>query len=75
MPRVITIKIKMYSVDEACERLAKLVKHKRPRYTRGGFYGIVRKYKPELTETEFTELDLEELAELRQKPGRPRKNY
>lgn len=73
MPRVITVKINVYTVDEACEQLAKLAKHRRPRYTRGGFYNIVRKYKPELTKTEFTELDLQDLANVIRKPGRRRR--
>jgi len=68
----ITIRLKVYRLDEACERLAVLAKHKKPRYSRGGFYKIVRKYKPELIEPVITEADLEFIAEKMRKPGRPK---
>jgi len=73
VPRTITVQIKVYSVDEACERLAQLTRHKRPHYSHGGFYKIVRQYKPELTEATFSEVDLEFLANRMKKPGRPSK--
>ena len=63
----------MYTLDEACERLAVLTRHKKPRYSRGGFYRIVAKYKSDLIEPVITEADLEFLAERMEKPGRPRK--
>ena len=74
MPRTITVLIKVYSVDEACERLAQLTGYKRHRYSRGGFYKIIRRIKPELTEATFSEIDLKILADDIKKPGRPRKN-
>lgn len=62
----------MYTIDEACERLAVLSNHKKPHYSRGGFYRIVAKYKPDLIEPVITEADLEFLAERMEKPGRPK---
>ncbi|MBA7507317.1 hypothetical protein ES706_06035 [subsurface metagenome] len=73
MSKSVSIQLKVYTLDEACERLAVLAKHKRPRYSRGGFYNIVRKYKPELIEPLITEGDLEFLADRLKKPGRPPK--
>lgn len=73
MGKSITIQLKVYTLDEACERLAVLASHKEPRYSRGGFYKIVRKYKPELIEPVITEADLEFLADKLKKPGRPTK--
>jgi len=69
----ISIRLKVYTLDEACERLARLAGHKRERYSRGGFYNIVRKYKPELIEPVITEADLEFLADKLKGPGRPPK--
>lgn len=69
---IITLKIKVYSVDEARERLAELKKRKKP-YERGSFYKIIRDHKPEFQKALITEADLEELAKCIKKPGRPRK--
>jgi len=69
----ISIHLKVYTLDEACERLAVLANHRKPRYSRGGFYNIVRKYNPELIEPVITEGDLEFLADKLRKPGRPPK--
>ena len=71
MSKSISRAVKVYSLEEACERLAALSKHKNPRYSRGGFYKIVAKYKPDLLELFITEADLESLAEQIKKPGRP----
>lgn len=72
MGKEISIRLKVYTLDEACERLALLAKHKRKRYSRGGFYNIVRKYKPELIEPVITEEELEFIAKKIRKPGRPK---
>lgn len=72
MSKSILRSLKVYTLDEACERLAKLAKHKKPRYSHGGFYRIVGKYKPDLIEPVITEEDLEILAEQMRKPGRPK---
>jgi hypothetical protein len=69
----ISIHLKVYTLDEARERLAVLVSHKKPRYSRGGFYNIVRKYKPELIEPVITEEDLKFIVDKMRKPGRPKK--
>jgi len=68
-----SIQLKVYTLDEACERLAFLAHHRKPRYSRGGFYGIVSKYKPDLIEPVITEADLEFLVKQMGKPGRPKK--
>lgn len=67
-----SIQLKVYTFDEACERLAVLASHKKKRYSFGGLYKIIRKYKPELLEPVITEEDLEFLAHKIQKPGRPK---
>ncbi len=67
-----SIQLKVYTLDEACERLAVLAKHKKPRYSLGGLYKIIGKYKPELLEPVITEEDLEFLAHKIQKSGRPK---
>ena len=67
-----SIHLKVYTLDEACERLAVLAKHKKPRYSLGGLYKIIGEYKPELLEPVITEEDLEFLAEKIRKPGRPK---
>ena len=72
MSKLVSIKLKTYSIDEARERLASLTNHFNPTYTRAGFYNIVRKYKPELIEPVITEADLEYLSELIHKPARPK---
>ena len=72
MPRAINRRVKVYTIDEACERLAQLSGHKEPRYSRGGFYKIVHKHKPDLIEPVITEADLEFLVDKMQKPGRPK---
>lgn len=72
MDKSITRQLKVYTLDEACERLADLANHNKPRYSRGGFYNIIRKYKPDLIEPVITEGDLEFLAEKIKKPGRPK---
>lgn len=74
MPKPVSIGVKIYSLDEACERLAALANHRKPRYSRGGFYRIVQKYKPDLIEPVITDVDLEFLASKLRKPGRPRKS-
>jgi len=66
----ISIRLKVYTLDEACERLAVLASHKRKRYSLGGFYNIVRKHKPELIEPVITEGDLEFIANKMRRPGR-----
>jgi len=68
----ISRQLKVYTLDEACERLAELANHKKPRYSLGGFYRIVGKYKPDLIEPVITEADLEFLADKIKKPGRPK---
>ena len=73
MSKSVSIRIKTYTIDEARECLASLTKHRKPTYTRAGFYSIVRKYKPELIEPVITEADLEFLAGEISKPGRPKK--
>ena len=72
MSKSISRRIKVYTLDEACERLAVLARHRKPRYSRGGFYRIVRKYKPDLIEPVITEADLELLADQMPKLGRPK---
>ena len=72
MSKSISRQLKIYTLEEACERLAKLAKHKKPTYSRGGFYRIVAKYKPDLLEPVITEADLEFLAGKLKKPGRPK---
>ena len=72
MSKSISVHLKVYTLDEARERLAFLTKHKRKSYTRGGFYNLVRKHKPELIDPVITEGDLEFLAEKIRKPGRPK---
>jgi len=67
-----SIQLKVYTLDEACERLAVLAKHKKPRYSLGGLYKIIGMYKPELLEPVVTEEDLEFLAGKIRKPGRPK---
>ena len=67
-----SIHLKVYTLDEACERLAVLAKHKKRRYSIGGLYKIIVKYKPELLEPVITEEDLEFLADKIRKPGRPK---
>ena len=69
---IITLKIKVYSVDEARERLAELRKRKKP-YERGSFYKIIRGHKPELKKGLITDADLEDLAKCIKQPGRPPK--
>ena len=66
------IQLKVYTLDEACERLAVLAKHKKQRYSLGGLYKIIRKYKSELLEPVITEEDLEFLAQEIRRPGRPK---
>lgn len=73
MSKSISRHIKVYTLDEARERLAVLAKHGKPRYSRGGFYRIIRKYKPDLIEPVITEADLEFLVKQMEKPGRPKK--
>jgi hypothetical protein len=68
----ISIRLKVYTLDEARERLALLASHRKKKYSRGGFYNIVRKYKPELIEPVITEADLEYIANKIRKPGRPK---
>ena len=72
MAKSISIRFKVYTLDEARKRLAVLASHKRKCYSRGGFYNIVRKYKPELIEPVITEEDLEFIANKIRKPGRPK---
>ena len=72
MSKKVSKRLKVYTLDEACERLAVLASHKEKRYSLGGFYKIVRKYNPELLEPVITEEDLEILAERMRKPGRPK---
>ena len=72
MSKLISKQLKVYTLDEACERLAVLASHKRPRYSRGGFYRIVGKYKPDLLEPVITEEDLEFLTDKIKRPGRPK---
>lgn len=72
MAKSVLIRLKVYTLDEARERLAVLANHKKPQYSRGGFYRIVRKYKPDLIEPLITEADLEFLTQKIQKPGRPK---
>jgi len=67
-----SIQLKVYTLDEACKRLAVLTKHKKACYSLGGLYKIIGKYKPELLEPVITEEDLEFLAEKMQKSGRPK---
>ena len=67
-----SIQINVYTLDEACKRLAVLTEHKKPHYSLGGLYKIIRKYKPELLEPVITEEDLEFLAENVRKSGRPK---
>jgi hypothetical protein len=67
-----SIHLKVYTLDEACKRLAVLAKHKERRYSLGGLYKIIGKYKPELLEPVITEEDLEFLADKIRKPGRPK---
>ena len=64
--------ITVYTLNEACERLATLTNHSKPRYSRGGFYKIVGKYKPELLEPVITEEELKIIADKIRKPGRPK---
>jgi len=71
MSKSVSIRIKVYSLDEACERLAVLANHRKPCYSRGGFYKIVRKYKPDLLEPMITEEDLQLLCDKMRRPGRP----
>lgn len=73
MPRQINRRVKVYTIDEACEHLAQLAGHSKTRYSRGGFYKIVHKHKPDLIEPLITEADLEFLVEEMRKPGRPKK--
>ena len=73
MSKSILRRFKVYTLDEARERLAFLADHKELVYSRGGFYRIVRKYKPDLIEPMITEADLEFLADKIRKPGRPKK--
>lgn len=73
MSKSISRRIKVYTIAEACERLAELANHNKPSYSRGGFYRIVGKYKPDLLEPVITEADLELLADRLKKPGRPKK--
>ena len=72
MSKSISRGIKVYTIDEARQRLAELANHKKPRYSRGGFYRIVGKYKPDLLEPVITEADLEFLVQEIKKPGRPK---
>ena len=72
MSKAVSIRVKVYTLDEARERLAALANHKRPCYSRGGFYNIVRKYKPELIEPVITEEDLKFIVDKMRKPGRPK---
>jgi len=67
-----SIQLKVYTLDEACKRLAVLAEHKNPGYSLGGLYKIIRKYKPELLEPVITEEDLEFLARKMRKAGRPK---
>ena len=70
MSKLISKQLKVYTLDEARERLAELANHKKPQYSRGGFYRIVGKYKPDLLEPVITEADLEFLVQQMQQPGR-----
>jgi hypothetical protein len=72
LSKLVSIRIITYTIDEACERLASLAKHKKSTYSRAGFYNIVRKYKPELIEPIITEAELKFLAGKINKPGRPK---
>ncbi len=72
MVKLKSIQLKVYTLDEACERLAVLASHKEPCYSLGGLYKIIQKYKPELLEPVITEEDLKFLAERMRKPGRPK---
>lgn len=67
-----SVQLKVYTLDEACERLAVLASHKEPHYSLGGLYKIIQKYKPELLEPVITEEDLEFLVQKMRKPGRPK---
>lgn len=67
-----SIQLKVYTLDEACKRLAVLAKHKKPSYSLGALYKIIRKYKPELLEPVITEGDLEFITQKMRKPGRPK---
>ena len=73
MSKRIIKQIDIYSIDEACERLAKLKGLKKDKYSRGGFYKIVNRYVPELLEPVITEGDLKYLAEKIEKPGKRKK--
>ncbi|OGO01346.1 MAG: hypothetical protein A2Y90_00530 [Chloroflexi bacterium RBG_13_52_12] len=66
------IYITVYTLEEACKRLAILANHNKPQYSKGGFYKIVNKYKPELLEPVITEEELKLLADKIRKPGRPK---
>lgn len=72
MSKSISRSIRVYTIDEARRRLAKLAKYKKTPYSRGGFYRIVGKYKPDLLEPVITEADLEFLADQLKGPGRPK---
>lgn len=72
MSKQVSILVKAYTLEEACERLAILAEHRKKSYTRGGFYSIVRRYKPELIEPVITEEDLQFIADKMRKPGRPK---
>ena len=72
MSKSISRSIKVYTIAEARKRLAELANHKNPSYSRGGFYSIVGKYKPDLIEPVITEADLEFLAGKLKGPGRPK---
>lgn len=74
MSKLVTRRLRVYSLKEARERLAVLTNHKEPSYSRGGFYRIVRKYHPDLIDPVITEEDLESLARKIRKPGRPKKD-
>ena len=72
MSKSISRQLKVYTIEEACERLAELANHKEPCYSKGGFYRIIGKYIPDLLEPVITEADLEFLADKIRKPGRPK---
>lgn len=78
MTEIITVRIKKYSVLEACDRLAELTGHKRRygrAYTRANLYVTLRKHREEvpLSTDLITEADLERLAAVVRSRGRPLK--
>lgn len=75
MVRIIAINVKVYNINEAQEKLARMTHHYRPRYSRQRWEQIIAKYSPELKGGLLTDADLDHLAKCIKTQHRRKNNY